>query len=108
MDDSPERKEEVEQALKCADNYALLLCLLEGTSIEIRKTPFTPENGNFPYNSGIYDKYSISHKERDAVYEAVVGIVKPEDQAAVLSFLSHPLNHPLNKTVHEVIDWRRA
>ncbi|MCL1078140.1 hypothetical protein D5R81_09670 [Parashewanella spongiae] len=106
--DSPERKSKAEGVLKSADDYALLLCLLEGTSTEIRGIPFTPHDENLPYSGGLNNKANVDSVQQDVIYDAVEQIVLSEDVPKVLNFLSDPIKFPLDKHVLEVIDWNRT
>ncbi len=103
--DSDERKREVEQTLKNADNYALLLCLLEGTSSKFRRVPFAPSSGKQFYDKGIYNDSSTDIDQQSVIYSAAKGIVKPEYMARVMNFLSDPQKYQLDENVLDVINW---
>ncbi|RLV58702.1 hypothetical protein D5018_15910 [Parashewanella curva] len=110
------------QGLQMADNYALLLTILESVSIDfnrIEKVPSSFDSKVDPgyakqrakgdvsdaFEFGILHETSSPPRNRDIIEAAVEKYVLAEHQEAVKAFLIDPVRFPLVEALVDIMDW---
>ncbi|RYV01083.1 hypothetical protein SOPP22_16100 [Shewanella sp. OPT22] len=90
---------------KQADNYALLLSILFGTSPQIASVIPRDSYGKLPI-AGFISQFGGGKTSTDTIENAIRAVVIPEKFEAVKLFLTCPTKNRLEESIHDVIAWK--
>ena len=99
---------------KQADNYALLVNILKGSTHEMSDISLSREDEYgkvYPVKNGVIDHIQNGHnpqREMRKIDAAIQQVVRDDKIKDVKKFLSSPTRHPLREEIFDIIDWSKT
>ncbi|WP_133309282.1 hypothetical protein [Parashewanella curva] len=95
--------------IESADNYAMLISLLQSVSVTIMKNiPTYSHSRADMFEHGILHEESNSAEHRAMLNQVLTQVIKPEHLEQVQNFLREPTEYPLENPLDKVINWQAS